>query len=297
MSSSTGESGGAKRPRAARAVFVGRRRYELVHGWQRDLVAARAAGTVGDTIILCEHDPVVTLGRGAKPENVLFSREALEARGVDLVETGRGGDVTFHGPGQLVCYPILDLKPDRCDLRKYVRSLAEVMILVARDHHVEAGTVDGLIGVWADRERPDEWATAPWARELVKIGAIGVRVSRWVTMHGFALNLDIDLSQFGVIVPCGIKDHGVASIASLVGKSRTVAEVARTIAPHLSSALDLVVDEVVDASSLDDPRSVLGIGPESIGAGGIAPPAFDAESPKSDVRTTVVGEIARSIGG
>ncbi len=248
--------------RTARAIFLGRRRYAPVHAWQRSLVEARSAGEIGDTILLLEHEPVVTLGRGAKQENVLLSREALAARGVDLVETGRGGDVTFHGPGQLVGYPILDLKPDRCDLRKYVRALAEIMILVARDHHVEAGTVDGLIGVWADRDKPDEWATAPWARELVKIGAIGVRVSRWVTMHGFALNLDVDLASFGVIVPCGIKEHGVASIASLVGRSRSVREVALSLPAHLSTALSLRVDGVLDASDVDDPTELFGLSAE-----------------------------------
>ncbi len=256
--------------RTARAFYLGRRRYELVHGWQRALMAARAAGTAPDTVLLCEHEPVVTLGRGAKTENVLFGRDALAVRGVDLVETGRGGDVTFHGPGQLVGYPILDLKPDRCDLRKYVRSLAEAMILVARDHHVEAGTVDGMIGVWADAQKPDEWATAPWARELVKIGAIGVRISRWITMHGFALNLDIDLHAFDVIVPCGIRDHRVASIASLVGRSRSVRDVALSSARHLSSALDFRIDEVVDLGDVADPTSALSLTKASLDAATLA---------------------------
>ena len=104
---------------SARAIFLGKRRYAEVHDWQKALVAARTAGRVPDTILLVEHDPVITTGRGAKLENVLFSREALAARGVDLEDTGRGGDVTFHGPGQLVGYPILDLRPDRCDPVSY----------------------------------------------------------------------------------------------------------------------------------------------------------------------------------
>lgn len=269
--------------RTVRAFFLGRRRYDLVHAWQGALLAARAAGTAPDTVLLCEHEPVVTLGRGAKPENVLLGRDALTARGIDLVETGRGGDVTFHGPGQLVGYPIIDLKPDRCDLRKYVRSLAEMMILLARDEGVEAGTVDGMIGVWADAQKPDEWATAPWARELVKLGAIGVRVSRWITMHGFALNLDIDLSSFDVIVPCGIRDHAVASIASLAGRSRSVREVALTSARHLSTALELEVDTVVDLSEVSDPSEALSLPPASGALGSVEKALGLPRRPQSEV--------------
>ncbi|MFO0755522.1 MAG: lipoyl(octanoyl) transferase LipB [Byssovorax sp.] len=243
--------------RRARAVFLGRRRYAPVHALQQALVTARSEGLIGDMILLVEHDPVVTLGRAAEPGNVLFSEEVLRARGVDRVETGRGGDVTFHGPGQLVGYPILDLKPDRCDVRRYVRSLAEVMILIARDHHVEAGVVDGMIGVWADRAAPGQWAGAPWATDLVKIGAIGVRLSRFVTMHGFALNLCVDLASFGLIVPCGIREHGVSSIEALGGRSSSVREVALGAAPRLAQGLAYEVDGVLDLSAVDDLEGAL----------------------------------------
>jgi len=232
--------------RPARAFYLGSRRYEPLHALQKRLLELRIANKIGNVVLLLEHAPVVTLGRSAKPENILFSSDVLAQMGVDRVDTGRGGDVTFHGPGQLVGYPIIDLKPGRCDLRRYVRDLAEVMILIARDHGVEAGTVDGLIGVWVDREQPDQWATAPWARTLAKIGAIGVRVSRWVTMHGFALNLDVDLAQFGLIVPCGIRDHEVTSLASLCNGARTVRQVAMTLGAHLETALDLEVGQVID---------------------------------------------------
>ena len=244
----------ARRP--AKAFFLGRRRYAPIHALQESLLAARTKGAIDDVILLLEHEPVITLGRSAKSDNVLFSAEALAARGVDLVETGRGGDVTFHGPGQLVGYPILDLKPDRCDLRRYVRCLQELMILVARDHHLEAGVVDGMIGVWVDADRPTEWASSAWARKLAKIGAIGVRVSRWVTMHGFALNLDVDLASFGLIVPCGIKDHPVASLAPLVEDAglpvavRSVRETALGLAPHLARALALEVEPALDCAEL-----------------------------------------------
>jgi lipoyl(octanoyl) transferase len=240
-------------------MFLGRRRYGPIHELQKRLMEERRDGGLMDMVLLVEHEPVITLGRAAKGENVLFSREFLEGQGVDLEETGRGGDVTYHGPGQLVGYPILDLKPDRCDLRRYVRSLCELMILVARDHHVEAGTVEGLIGIWVDADKPDEWATAAWARQLAKIGAVGVRVSRWVTMHGFALNLDVDLRHFDLIVPCGIREHPVSSIARLAGGARSVRDVALSLPNHLGTALDLDVGDVVDLAhtSTDELRSAV----------------------------------------
>jgi lipoyl(octanoyl) transferase len=232
--------------RSVDAFWLGRVGYEDAHVLQQQLVDARIAGRIGDTLLLLEHDAVITLGRGAKAENV------LEHERVPVVETGRGGDVTFHGPGQLVAYPIFDLKPDRQDVRRYVRDLAEVMIRLARERGIEAGVVPGdakLIGVWVDENEPttfdaDAFEAAsmgvPNGVALAKIGAIGVRLSRWVTMHGFAFNVTTDLKGFGMIVPCGIRAHGVTSLAALgkVPEKTPVEEVARASVRHFSEVFD-----------------------------------------------------------
>lgn len=196
--------------------FLGRREYRSCLLLQEQLHAARAAGAVGDTVLFVEHPAVITLGRGAHAENLLASRERLAALGVDVVETGRGGDVTLHAPGQLVCYPIIDLAPDRKDVRRYVKDLTEVMGQVARAQGVAAGRFEEHIGLWANRESPREYRGLATPGDLVKLGAIGVRISRWVTMHGFALNLSPDMRLFGLIVPCGIREYGVGCLAELM---------------------------------------------------------------------------------
>jgi lipoyl(octanoyl) transferase len=219
--------------RSITAYWLGRVPYERAHALQESLVEKRVKGEVGDTILFLEHDAVITLGRGAKRENI------LDESAIDVVETGRGGDVTFHGPGQLVAYPILDLKPDRCDVRKYVRDLAEVMIRLARDYGVEAGTVPKLIGVWVDEARLDAFdETSP---RIAKLGAIGVRLSRWITMHGFAFNVSTDLAGFSKIIPCGIHEYGVTSLERLGREAPALEEVARASLPHFASVFDATV--------------------------------------------------------
>jgi lipoyl(octanoyl) transferase len=230
--------------------WLGRRPYDAVHELQQKLLDARIAGTVGDSVLLVEHDPVITMGRGAKLENVLADEGARERLGIAFAETGRGGDVTYHGPGQLVAYPVIDLKPDRCDVRKYVRSLAEVMIRIAKSHGLDAGYVQGFVGTWVLEDAPTVWdqeaAEATLLRDgtrrLGKMGAIGVRLSRWVTMHGFALNVHTDLTHFGHIVPCGITQHGVTSLEKLGVPHGTVESVARTFAvPHFGEVFGVDV--------------------------------------------------------
>ncbi|MCL2723887.1 MAG: lipoyl(octanoyl) transferase LipB [Polyangiaceae bacterium] len=241
------------------AYWLGRVAYDHGHALQSKLVEARVRGDVGDVVLLLEHDPVITLGRGAKSAHVLAGADELRERGVALVETARGGDVTFHGPGQLVCYPIIDLKPDRCDVRKYVRDLSNVMIGLAHDHGVAAGIVPGSqkhIGVWVDEDNPTQWDEArvqalellPNDVRLAKIGAIGVRLSRWVTMHGFAFNVATDLANFGLIVPCGIQELGVTSLKAL-GRSVPALDVlARQAHAHFARIFDA---EVLTGSTED----------------------------------------------
>jgi lipoyl(octanoyl) transferase len=179
---------------------------------QKRLVEQRKADEIPDHLLLLEHPPVITLGVKTKHDrsNVLATPEMLEAQGVQLFESGRGGDVTYHGPGQLVGYPIISLKPDRCDVHRYVRDLEEVLIRTADSFGVTATRLDGLTGIWVGTE---------------KLAAIGVRIARWVTSHGFAFNVTTDLSHFNLIVPCGITDKGVTSLERLLGRQVPMAEV------------------------------------------------------------------------
>ena len=194
---------------------LGRVSYEDGLELQRKLVEQRKAGEIGDQLLLLEHPPVITLGVKTRNDrsHVVASAEELNAEGVEIFETGRGGDVTYHGPGQLVGYPILDLKPDRCDVHRYVRDIEEVMIRTAAAFGVTAGRLPGLTGVWVND---------------AKLAAIGVRIARWVTSHGFALNVTTTLRHFDFIVPCGIADHGVTSLQKVLGRAIPMAEVERT---------------------------------------------------------------------
>ena len=173
--------------------WLGRRAYGPVHRFQHRLHQQRQRGRVGDVVLFVEHEPVITLGRGAQSQHVLVPRETLAVRGIDLVETERGGDVTLHAPGQLVAYPIVQLVDRRRDVRRYVSALIHSMQLLAREWGIESGPVDDWVGLWVDEQAPHRWAGADSAGRLAKLGAVGVRISRWVTMHGLAFNLTTDL--------------------------------------------------------------------------------------------------------
>lgn len=203
------------------ARWLGRIRWRDAFALQTSLATARAAGEIADTVLLLEHDAVYTLGRRASDEEILLDEPALRARGIEVEHADRGGKVTYHGPGQLVGYPIIDLGPTG-DLVAYVRQLEGVLIETCAAFGVRAERVDGITGAWVGTD---------------KIGQIGVHVSRGITTHGFALNVDPDLGAFTGIIPCGIADRGVTSIARLTGRSPAVRDVAETAATHLARAL------------------------------------------------------------
>ena len=192
---------------------------------QRALVEDRKAGRIPDVLLILQHPAVITVGvkgDGGR-SNVVATDDRLAALGIQIHETGRGGDVTYHGPGQVVGYPILDLKPDRCDVHRYVRDIEELMIRTCADHGVAAGRIAGLTGTWVGAE---------------KIGAIGIRISKWVTSHGFAFNVSTNLEHFQLIVPCGISDRGVTSLDRASGRRVPIAEVEDALIGHFASVFD-----------------------------------------------------------
>ncbi len=196
---------------------------------QKRIVAARKAGAIADVLLLCEHPHVITQGRNGKREHLLVTDEVLRARGVEFFETSRGGDITYHGPGQIVGYPIFNLNEIRRDVVWYVRQLEEAMIRATAEFGIPAGREAGKTGVWVK--------TAHGAAE--KVAAIGVHISRWVTSHGFAYNVSADLRYFDLIVPCGISDRRPTSLEKLLGRSVVCAEVAPRITRHLGEVFGL----------------------------------------------------------
>jgi lipoyl(octanoyl) transferase len=205
---------------------------------QERQVQARQRGEVLDTLFLLEHAPVITLGRNARSEHLLVGHETLRALGLEVHEAGRGGDVTYHGPGQLVVYPVLEIPEARRDVHRFVRDLEEVMVRLCADYGLAAERIAGLTGVFVGGE---------------KIGAIGVRLSRWVTSHGLAFNVNTDLSPYALIVPCGIRDRGVTSLARCLGRQVPLAEVMLRLVRHFAVVFELsVVDEGTEGQTAGD---------------------------------------------
>ena len=193
---------------------------------QKRVVAARKADAIADTLLVCEHPHVITQGRNGKREHLLVSEHALRQKGMDYYETSRGGDITYHGPGQIVGYPILNLGAIRRDVVWYVRTLEEAMIHATAEFGITAERVAGKTGIWVRAGNTEE-----------KLAAIGVHISRWVTSHGFAYNVSTDLRNFELIVPCGIADRKAASLEKLLGRNMEQKEVAPRIAKHLGELL------------------------------------------------------------
>jgi len=200
-------------------AYLGQIGYPQALRLQEKLVRLRRAGEIGDRLLLLEHPHVLTKGSSANDDHILVGVERQEQLGLEVYETGRGGDVTYHGPGQLVGYPILQLQPHERDAHAYLRRLEEVLIRTLGDWGLSAGRHPSYTGVWV---------------EDAKVAAIGVRLSRWVTSHGFALNIDCDLTYFATIVPCGIADKRVTTMRELLGEAPSAAQVRRSVREHFS---------------------------------------------------------------
>lgn len=218
-------------------VDLGLIAYESAFELQRRLVSARKAGLVPDVLLLCQHPHAITLGRNARAENLLASRRLLQQMNVEVCATDRGGDVTYHGPGQIVGYPILNLAEIRRDVGWYMRRLEEVLICATAEFGIAAGREPGMPGVWVQ--------TAEGApRRAEKLAALGVHLSRWVTSHGFAYNVSTDLRYFDLIVPCGLHGKRATSLERLLGRAVHRDDVALKVVRHFAQLFDRDMHEV-----------------------------------------------------
>jgi len=219
-------------PKDCLNIDLGLISYAEAYALQQRVVAARKAGAIEDVLLFCEHPHVITQGRNGKREHLLVSEHVLRQKGVEFYETSRGGDITYHGPGQIVGYPILNLGAIRRDVVWYVRMLEEAMIRATAELGIAAERVLGKTGIWVRAGNTEE-----------KLAAIGVHISRWVTSHGFAYNVSTDLRNFDLIVPCGIADRKTTSLEKLLGRNIEQTEVASKIAKHLGELLGLEIKE------------------------------------------------------
>ena len=207
--------------------WLGLIEYEKAYQIQTRLLEERLAGRIPDALLLLEHKPVITLGKSGKVENILVSQEELAKLGVSLVFIDRGGDATYHGPGQLVGYPIMDLRERGKDAHVYLRSLEEVLIRTIRDFGVESGRDPSHAGVWVDNQ---------------EIAAIGLSLRKWITMHGFALNVNTDLKQFTLINPCGFTNRRATSISELVGREVSIDFVKERLLNHFAGVFQVELE-------------------------------------------------------
>jgi lipoyl(octanoyl) transferase len=221
--------------------------YEAARSAQKRLEAARHAGEVPDLLLLLEHPPVYTKGRRSDAAELPMGEEWYRLQGIDVRDTDRGGRVTYHGPGQLVGYPIVDLRAYRSDVHEYIRRMERVIVESLRRHGVESGLIEGLTGVWTKGERPGTGAP----REARKIASIGVHVNRGITTHGFAINVSNDLQPFEWIVPCGIEACRMTSLTRELGEEQDLDAFAATVRERFAEiyerrAIDVGVDELVE---------------------------------------------------
>ncbi|RAJ98153.1 lipoyl(octanoyl) transferase [Larkinella arboricola] len=226
--------------------------YQLSWDYQERLLAEIVAAKIANRnlpvdaqtltpnyVLFCQHPHVYTLGKSGKEDHLLANDAFLQTLGATYYKINRGGDITYHGPGQLVGYPILDLDNFFTDIHRYMRLLEETIIRTLADYGLDAGRIDGLTGVWLDYRTDKKQSNGPR-----KICAMGVKASRWVTMHGFALNVNTDLSYFNHIVPCGISDKAVTSMQAELGRDVSVTEVAERVAHHLADLFEMELTSV-----------------------------------------------------
>jgi lipoate-protein ligase B len=225
---------------------LGQVAYREAHRLQTDLLGRRINGDIGDTLLLLEHPPTITVGKSSRVENILVSPAELAEKGIALFFVDRGGDVTYHGPGQLVGYPIIDLKSRGKDLHQYVHNLEEAVIRTLDDFGIRGGRDRSHRGVWVRRR---------------EIAAIGLRVSKWVTAHGFALNIDADLAPFSLINPCGFSDRGATSMAKVLGREVTMAAVTERLLTRFAEVfqvrLEMGSDNLVRAALNNNGRDIM----------------------------------------
>lgn len=229
-----------KKVARALQVDLGLIPYAEAYALQKRIVAARKLGVIEDVLLLCEHPHVITQGRNGKAEHLLASEHVLRQKGVEFFETSRGGDVTYHGPGQIVVYPILNLGAIRRDVVWYVRMLEEAMIRATAKFGIVAEREAGKTGIWVGEGKTSE-----------KLGAIGVHISRWVTSHGLAYNVSTDLRHFDLIVPCGIADRKATSLEKLLERRVDVSEVNPKLARDLGEVLGLELQDVSRAGLME----------------------------------------------